>query len=74
MAMFIIHQLMMRWSSWRNDFFLWMKMKRFAEEEAIPGVRNVYHDDIIPDVHQYRAGSDIESLAMQVLPRRRDVN
>jgi hypothetical protein len=70
MAMFVIHQLMMRWSSWHNDIILWMKWRKMVEEEASQGVRNEYQDDDIPDVRQYRAGSDIESLAMQVLPRR----
>jgi hypothetical protein len=47
-----------------------MKWRKMVEEEASQGVRNEYQDDDIPDVRQYRAGSDIESLAMQVLPRR----
>jgi hypothetical protein len=72
-AMFVIHQLMMRWSSLRNVFAHCMKLKKMAEEEANRGVRNEYHDeDAIPDVSPYRAASDIESLGMRALPRRID--
>ena len=67
-GMYIIQLLMKRWNSWRNEFAVWMKVKRL-EEEASRDLGGGYQNDIIVDVH----GSDLESLRTRVLSGRTNV-
>jgi hypothetical protein len=67
-GMYIIQLLMKSWNSWRNEFALWIKMKRL-EEEVSRGLGREYPNDVITDVH----GSDLENLGTRVLSGNRNV-
>jgi hypothetical protein len=67
-GMYIIQLLMKRWNSWRNEFTVWMKMKRLEEEES-HSLRREYQNDDMADVYR----SDLESLGTRVLLEKGDV-
>jgi Mg2+ and Co2+ transporter CorA len=69
--MVVIQWVMMRWSGWRDRFLAWLKLKRIEEEESRRGLRSEYENDRIPDFHQYRADTDLESLGTRALSGRR---
>lgn len=71
--MVVIQWVMMRWSGWRDQFLHWLKLKRIQEEEsAARGFRREYENDHVPNFHQYRVETDLESLGTRaVLSGRR---
>jgi len=62
-AMFVVHWIMKRWTSWRKEIALWMKVKRL-EEEADWGLEREYPNEFMTGVYRDRAGGDLESLAL----------
>jgi hypothetical protein len=73
-AMFVVHWIMRRWTSWRKEIAIWIKAKQL-EEEAGHGLERVYRSTSIPDFYRDRATGDLESLGLgtrAVLGRRND--
>jgi hypothetical protein len=69
--MVVIQWVMMRWSGWRDQFLLWLKLKRMEEEESGRGLRSEYENNSVPDFHHYRTETDLESLGTRALSGRR---
>jgi len=60
-AMFVVHWIMKRWTSWRKEIALWMKVKRL-EEEAGYGLEREYPNEFITGAYPDRTRGDLESL------------
>jgi hypothetical protein len=62
-AMFVVHWIIKRWTSWRKEIALWMKVKRL-EEEASCDLEREYSNEIMTDVYRDRTRGDLESLVL----------
>jgi hypothetical protein len=62
-AMFVAHWIMKRWTSWRKEIALWMKVK-LLEEEAGYGLEREYRNKFMTDVDRERTRGDLESLLL----------
>jgi hypothetical protein len=62
-AMLVVHRIMKKWTLWRKEIALWMKVKRL-EEEAGCGLEREYPNDFTTDINYDRTRGDLESLAL----------
>jgi hypothetical protein len=77
LAMFVIQLLIKRWTLWQNNISLWMKLKRFEEEEREEANRHLrceYQNNSSLGADLYKAGRDLESLETRALSGRRNVS
>jgi hypothetical protein len=61
-AMFVVHWIMKRWTSWRKEIALWMKVKRL--EEVGYCLEREYPNEFMADVYRDKTRGDLESLAL----------
>jgi hypothetical protein len=62
-AMFVVHWIIKRWTSWRKEIALWVKLKRL-EEEAGCCLEREYPNEFMTDVYRDRTRGDLESLPL----------
>jgi hypothetical protein len=72
-AMFVVHWVMKRWTSWKKEFALWMKIK-LLEEETDRGLEGEYQNEFRTDFYRDGTGGDLENpvLGTRALLGRRN--
>jgi hypothetical protein len=61
-TMFVVHWIMKRWTSWRKEIALWMKVNLL--EQVGRGLEREHREEFMIDVEGDRTRGDLESLAL----------